>query len=73
MQFPLDFPAYRARVPRFLPNPCLWQDADTILVRPALVNRTFWDAMLFLLAAAAMKGVESLRDSLPMGPLLHLY
>ncbi|MET0445725.1 MAG: isoprenylcysteine carboxylmethyltransferase family protein [Pseudorhodoplanes sp.] len=73
VRFPVEFPTYRARVPRFLPDPCLWQDADTILVRPALVTRTFWDAMLFLLAAIAMKGVESLRDNLPIGPLLHLY
>jgi protein-S-isoprenylcysteine O-methyltransferase Ste14 len=73
MRFPSEFEAYQARVPRFLPDPCLWQDADTLLVRPALVNRTFRDAMLFLLAALAMKGVESLRDALPVTPLLHLY
>jgi protein-S-isoprenylcysteine O-methyltransferase Ste14 len=72
-KFPAEFQAYRARVPRFLPDPCLWQDADTLLVRPALVHRTFWDAMLFLLAAAAMKGVEGFRDALPIGPLLRLY
>jgi len=71
--FPSEFAAYRARVPRFLPDPCLWQDADTLLVRPAKVNRTFRDAMLFLLAAVAMKGVEGLRDALPITPLLHLY
>jgi hypothetical protein len=71
--FPAEFQLYRSRVPRFLPDPCLWQDADTLLVRPALVHRTFWDAMLFLLAALAMKGVEGLRDALPIGPLLRLY
>ncbi len=60
-------------MPRFLPDPCLWRDADTLLVRPALVHRTFWDAMLFLLAALAMKGVEGFRDALPIGPLLRLY
>jgi protein-S-isoprenylcysteine O-methyltransferase Ste14 len=73
LRFPAEFQAYRARVPRFLPDPCLWRDADTILVRPALVRRTFWDAMLFLVAAAAMKGLEDVRDALPVGPLLHLY
>jgi protein-S-isoprenylcysteine O-methyltransferase Ste14 len=71
--FPEEFQAYRARVPRFLPDPCLWQDADTLVVRPARVHRTFWDATLFLLAAAAMKGVEGIRDALPIGPLLYLY
>lgn len=73
LRFPSEFQVYRARVPRFLPDPCLWRDADTILVRPALVQRTFWDAMLFLVAAAAMKGLEGVRDALPVGPLLHLY
>lgn len=72
-RFPSEFQAYRARVPRFLPDPCLWQDADTLVVRPALVHRTFRDAMLFLLAAAAMKGVEGVRDALPIGALLRLY
>jgi protein-S-isoprenylcysteine O-methyltransferase Ste14 len=73
LRFPAEFRVYRTRVPRFLPDPGLWQDADTILVRPALVHRTFWDAMLFLAAAAAIKGIESVRDALPIGPLLHLY
>jgi protein-S-isoprenylcysteine O-methyltransferase Ste14 len=72
-RFPHEFRTYSARVPRFLPDPCLWQDADTILVRPALVHRTFRDATLFLLAAVAMKGLEGLRDSLFASPLFSLY
>ncbi len=71
--FPAEFPAYEARVPRFLPDPSLWQDAETLVVRPDRVQRTFWDATLFLVAAVAMKGVEALRDALAMGPFLNLY
>jgi protein-S-isoprenylcysteine O-methyltransferase Ste14 len=71
--FPAEFQAYQARVPRFLPDPWLWRDAETLLVRPDRVQRTFWDATLFLVAAAGMKGVEAVRDALPIGALLHLY
>ena len=71
--FPGEFQAYQARVPRFLPDPWLWRDAETLLVRPDRVQRTFWDATLFLVAAGAMKGVETVRDTLPVGPFLHLY
>ena len=41
--FPDDFASYRARVPRLMPDFRQWRDADTILVRPALVHRTFRD------------------------------
>lgn len=71
--FPAEFRAYEARVPRFLPDPSLWRDAETLVVRPDRVQRTFWDATLFLVAAGAMKGIEALRDALAVGPFLHLY
>jgi hypothetical protein len=60
-------------VPRFAPDFRGWQEADTILVRPALVRRTFWDATLFLLAAPALKGLEILRDSAHLDPFFRLY
>ncbi len=71
--FPDDFAQYRARVPRLLPAFCGWQDAETILVRPALVARTFRDATLFLAAAPGLKMLESLRDSWLAEPLLRFY
>ncbi len=72
-RFPAEFASYKARVPRLAPNFCVWRDADTLLVRPALVRRTFWDASLFLLAVPALKGLESLRDSGLFKPFLWLY
>ena len=49
--FPKEFPVYMARVPRFWPRPLAWQDAEQLSVRPDLVNRTFFEACAFLLAA----------------------
>lgn len=72
-RFPSEFALYKARVPRLAPNFCGWEDADTILVRPALVRRTFWDATLFLLAVPGLKALESLRDSVPLSTFFRLY
>jgi protein-S-isoprenylcysteine O-methyltransferase Ste14 len=71
--FPGEFNAYKATVPRLIPALSRWQDAETLLVRPALVHRTFRDAMLFVVAAAGLKGLESLRDSGAIAPLFQLY
>ncbi|MGD9925719.1 MAG: isoprenylcysteine carboxylmethyltransferase family protein [Pseudorhodoplanes sp.] len=72
-RFPAEFAHYKASVPRFAPNFCGWQDADTLLVRPALVNRTFRDASLFLLAAPVLKGLELMREAFLMAPFFRLY
>jgi protein-S-isoprenylcysteine O-methyltransferase Ste14 len=72
-RFPAEFACYKARVPRLLPNFAGWQDAETVLVRPALVHRTFWDATLFLLAAPALKALESLREASLIAPIFRLY
>jgi protein-S-isoprenylcysteine O-methyltransferase Ste14 len=44
-----EFAAYKAAVPRFLPNARLWHDAPTLTIMPPRVMRTFGDAMFFLL------------------------
>jgi protein-S-isoprenylcysteine O-methyltransferase Ste14 len=72
-RFPGDFASYKARVPRLTPDFRGWQDAETILVRPALVHRTFWDATLFLLAVPGLKALESFRDAALIAPLFRLY
>ena len=72
-RFPAEFAHYKARVPRLVPAFCGWQDAETILVRPALVHRTFRDATLFLLAAPGLRALEGLRDAWLPAPLLLLY
>lgn len=72
-RFPAEFALYKARVPRLVPSFRLWQGVEEIAVRPALVHRTFWDAMLFLLAVPGLKGLESLRDWLLAVPVIRLY
>jgi protein-S-isoprenylcysteine O-methyltransferase Ste14 len=72
-RFPVEFARYKARVPRLLPDFRGWQDVETLLVRPALVRRTFWDASLFLLAAPGLKALEALRDAALFPTLFQLY
>ncbi|TSJ64541.1 isoprenylcysteine carboxylmethyltransferase family protein [Starkeya sp. 3C] len=49
---------YKARVPRFLPNPRLWRNVDTLEIRPQLVVRTFVDACVFLASIPLAEGIE---------------
>jgi protein-S-isoprenylcysteine O-methyltransferase Ste14 len=72
-RFPSDFALYRARVPRLAPDFRGWQEAETIVVHPALVRRTFWDATLFLFAVPGLKALESLRDASLIAPIFRLY
>ncbi|WP_409723198.1 methyltransferase family protein [Pseudorhodoplanes sp.] len=72
-RFPAEFARYRDRVPRFLPDFRRWHEADTLVVRPALVRRTFFDATLFLLAAPGLKALETLRDAAHIDPFFRLY
>jgi protein-S-isoprenylcysteine O-methyltransferase Ste14 len=72
-RFPAEFAVYKARVPRLIPAFCRWQGVEEIAVRPAFVHRTFCDAMLFLFAIPALKGLESVRDAWPIAPLLRFW
>lgn len=56
------YKAYMARVPRFFPNPALWQDEPTLTIRPPRVLMTFVDALVFLLAVPVAEGFEHLQD-----------
>ena len=44
------YESYLKRVPRFIPNPCLWQDEEWLTIRQSRVFATFADALLFLFA-----------------------
>jgi protein-S-isoprenylcysteine O-methyltransferase Ste14 len=72
-RFPTEYATYKAQVPRLVPSFCGWQDAEEIPVQPALVYRTFWDAMFFLLAIPALKGLEGLRDVWLVAPVFRFY
>jgi protein-S-isoprenylcysteine O-methyltransferase Ste14 len=53
---------FMARVPRFLPNPRLWRDEQTLTIRPPRVLTTFADALVFLLAVPVAEGFEYLQE-----------
>lgn len=72
-RFPMEYQLYTSRVPRLIPAFGGWQDSDAILVRPSLVHRTFRDALLFLVAVPAIKGLEGLREIWLIAPLLRFY
>lgn len=72
-RFPAEYSLYRAQVPRLVPSFHGWRDAEEIPVQPALVYRTFWDAMFFLLAIPALKGLEGLREVWLTAPVFWFY
>lgn len=50
--------AYKAQVPRFIPDFSLWRNAQTIEIKPHLVVRTFVDACVFLAAVPVAESIE---------------
>jgi protein-S-isoprenylcysteine O-methyltransferase Ste14 len=64
-----EYAAYKASVPRFLPNPRRWRDVESLTVRPTTVLMTFADSMLFLLSPPLADGFEYLQ-SLGILPVL---
>ena len=63
---------YLARVPRFLPNPRLWRDEPTLLIRPPRVLTTFGDALVFLLSVPIAEMFEYFQEIGVIPVLLHL-
>lgn len=60
-EFPVEFAAYAARVPRFWPRFREWRDVDELVVKPRLIWRTFGDASLFLLSIPIADLLETLQ------------
>ena len=56
------YAAYLRSTPRFLPNPSLWWDRDSLTVQPVRVMRTFADGLVFLLAIPIAEGLEYLQS-----------
>jgi protein-S-isoprenylcysteine O-methyltransferase Ste14 len=59
--FGAPYAAYRARTPRFWPNPACWRDAEELTVRPTFFLRTLRDGLTFLVAIPVMEGIEHLQ------------
>jgi protein-S-isoprenylcysteine O-methyltransferase Ste14 len=71
-RFGADYAAYKAVVPRFLPDPRLWRDVQTLVVQPRTVLRTFADAALFLVAVPLARIFEQMQDMGVLPVLLRL-
>jgi protein-S-isoprenylcysteine O-methyltransferase Ste14 len=65
-----EFAAYKASVPRFLPDPRLWRDQPTLT--PPNVLRTFAETTVFLLAVPLAEAIEQLQTSGVLPVLLRL-
>src|SRR5262245_22800084 len=61
-RYPGEYPAYMAKVPRFVPNMQVWRDVPTLTVAPGNVFRTFWDAIIMLLAVPLAETIDILQD-----------
>lgn len=66
------YAAYRARTPRFLPNPKLWRDGVERIVRPVYFLRTVRDGLFFLIAIPVFEGLERLQQLGWLDPRLQL-
>lgn len=66
------YKAYLRSTPRFLPNPGLWWDRETVTVLPNRVMRTFADGLVFLLAIPIAEGIEYLQSIHILPVLLNL-
>lgn len=67
-----EFEAYRLKVPRFLPNPWLWDDTPTIVVMPPRLVRTFADAACLLVSIPIAETFEKLQKIGILPVILHL-
>ncbi len=59
----VDYHRYLAEVPRWLPNPLLWKDAEILKVSPQIVMRIFVDTLIFALAIPFFEVLERLQDA----------
>lgn len=61
--FPVDYPEYCARTPRWLPDLRLWRNTETMTVNPALITRALVDGAVFFLAFPLLELLDYLHSS----------
>jgi protein-S-isoprenylcysteine O-methyltransferase Ste14 len=61
-RYDAEYAAYKASVPRFVPNPRLWRDLPILLVKPTKVLVTFADSLFLLLSIPLAESFEALRS-----------
>lgn len=60
-EFPAEYRAYAAAVPRFWPSFAAWRDVEDLVVKPVLIRRTFLEACLLLVSIPAAEVLETLQ------------
>lgn len=63
---------YVNRVPRFFPKPSLYRDQKEVTFRPALLNRTWLDGLVFFISIPTFELVEFAQNSGYLPVLLRL-
>ncbi|WP_062110922.1 methyltransferase family protein [Aureimonas sp. AU40] len=71
--FGAPYLAYCARVPRFLPDPRLFRDDNTLTVTPHRLYRTLGDGLFFFAAIPAFETIEHLQQSGVIDAALYVY
>jgi protein-S-isoprenylcysteine O-methyltransferase Ste14 len=71
-RFGQDYADYLRTVPRFLPNPRLWNSPEWVEVRPDRLVLTFIDGLWFLAAIPLFEGIELLQNMGVLPVLLRL-
>lgn len=61
--FGTPYEAYMARVPRFIPNPSLYDEGDTGSFRPKLLLTTLLDGLVFLAAMPFFESIDAMQMS----------
>jgi protein-S-isoprenylcysteine O-methyltransferase Ste14 len=71
--FGAPYEAYLARVPRFVPNPRLFQDQAEVTFSPRLFTHTLRDGLAFLIAIPCFELIEVGQEYGFIPVLFHLY
>jgi protein-S-isoprenylcysteine O-methyltransferase Ste14 len=61
--FGAPYQAYMARVPRFIPDPSLYDEGDTGSFRPKLLFGTLLDGLVFLAAMPFFESIDAMQQS----------
>lgn len=62
-KFGEGYRAYRARVPRWIPNPALWKSPETIEIMPRYMLETMRDSAVFFVAYPVLELIEYLHNA----------
>ncbi|PSJ58093.1 methyltransferase family protein [Kumtagia ephedrae] len=71
--FGAPYEAYLQRVPRFLPNPCLFRDQAEVTFSPRVFNHTLRDGLAFLIAIPCFELIEEGQELGLIPVLFHLF